>query len=89
MHYYPCNDLHLVPLIQEVKDTYILLHFHHYHHILYLYYINQKIKNNQKVLCPSCIKEINDENFRWTEKEINQKLFNKYKYQKFSFLYVS
>ena len=47
-------------------------------------YINQKIKNNQKVLCPSCIKEINDENFRWTEKEINQKLFNKYKYQKFS-----
>ena len=47
-------------------------------------HIKQKLNNNQDLLCPSCMKKISDESFRLSENEINEKIFNKYKYQKFS-----
>ena len=49
-----------------------------------LNHIKQKLNNNQDLLCPSCMKKISDESFRLSENEINEKIFNKYKYQKFS-----
>ena len=47
-------------------------------------HINQKIKNNKEILCPSCVKKISDDGFRWSEEKINKKIFDKYGYQKFS-----
>lgn len=46
-------------------------------------HINIKIKNNTPLLCPSCMKTIADKGFRYSESEINEKIFNKYGYQKF------
>lgn len=46
--------------------------------------IIQKIKNNKSLMCPKCSKKNVDKGFRYTEDEINRKIFEKYGYQKFS-----
>lgn len=46
-------------------------------------HIQNKLKNNQLLLCPKCMKKIADDSFRLSEEEINLKIKNHYGYQKY------
>lgn len=47
-------------------------------------HVRRKINKNAKLRCPKCSKVHNDSGFRYTEKEINDKIFKKYGYKKFA-----
>lgn len=46
-------------------------------------HVKNKINNNIQLLCPDCMKLMANQSFRYSEDDINKKIFDKYGYQKF------